>query len=230
MTSCAILIPARYESKRFPGKPLCKLHGKEMIRKVFIAASQSDHDVFVLTDDKRIADLFDPSVVIMETTEYSNGTERCAGAIKNTQFDKYDSFINVQGDMPDITADMIEDCLDWTGIDPVHTLYTDMPEELCDDPNTVKLVTAMDHCMWFGRGITGYGERHLGVYGYTRYALEKYSTLEVTKEEQIEQLEQLRWLKSGWTIGCSYVKYDGIEINEPLDAVKYNLRPKDIGP
>ena len=227
MTSCAILIPARYESKRFPGKPLCKLHGKEMIRKVFIAASQSDHDVFVLTDDKRIADLFDPSVVFMETTDYENGTERCAGAIKDKRFDKYDNFINVQGDMPDVRVDMIEDCLDWIGIDPVHTLFTDMPEELCDDPNTVKLVISnLDSAMWFGRGITGYGERHLGVYGYTREALEKYPTLKVTKEEQIEQLEQLRWLKSDWTVGCSYVEYDGIEINDPLDAVKYNLRPK----
>ena len=227
MTSCAILIPARYESKRFPGKPLCKLHGKEMIRKVFIAASQSDHDVFVLTDDKRIADLFDPSVVFMETADYENGTERCAGAIKDKRFDKYDNFINVQGDMPDVRVDMIEDCLDWIGIDPVHTLFTDMPEELCDDPNTVKLVISnLDSALWFGRGITGYGERHLGVYGYTREALEKYPTLKVTKEEQIEQLEQLRWLKSDWTVGCSYVEYDGIEINEPLDAIKYNLRPK----
>jgi len=122
---------------------------------------------------------------------------------------------------------MIEDCLDWVGIDPIHTLYTDMPEDFCDDPNTVKLVISnLDDALWFGRGITGYGEKHLGIYGYTREALEMYPTLKVTKEEEIEQLEQLRWLKSGWSIGCSYVKFDGIEINEPLDAVKYNIRPK----
>ena len=230
MTSAAILIPARYESKRFPGKPLAMLKGIPMIERVYNACMLSGRDTYVLTDDIRIGNLFPDENVIVDTSKYTNGTERCAGAIsKALKLDDYDTFINVQGDMPDVTAKMIEDCLDWVGIDPIHTLYTDMPKDVYEgdyDLNTVKLVTAMDHCMWFGRGISGYGERHLGVYGYTREALEMYPTLKVTKEEQIEQLEQLRWLKSGWTIGCSYVEYDGIEINEPLDAVKYNIRPK----
>ena len=228
MTSAAILIPARYESKRFPGKPLAMLKGIPMIERVYNACMLSGRDTYVLTDDIRIGNLFPDENVIVDTSKYTNGTERCAGAIsKALKLDDYDTFINVQGDMPDVTAKMIEDCLDWVGIDPIHTIYTDMPEDLCDDPNTVKLVISnLDDALWFGRGITGYGEKHLGIYGYTREALEMYPTLKVTKEEEIEQLEQLRWLKSGWSIGCSYVKFDGIEINHPTDAAKYNIRNK----
>ena len=228
MTLCAILIPARYESKRFPGKPLAMLKGIPMIERVYNACMLSGRDTYVLTDDIRIGNLFPDENVIIDTSKYTNGTERCAGAIsKALKLDDYDTFINVQGDMPDVTAKMIEDCMDWVGIDPIHTLYTDMPEDLCDDPNTVKLVISnLDDALWFGRGITGYGEKHLGIYGYTREALEMYPTLKVTKEEETEQLEQLRWLKSGWSIGCSYVKFDGIEINHPTDAAKYNIRNK----
>ena len=228
MTSAAILIPARYESKRFPGKPLALLKGIPMIERVYNACMLSGRDTYVLTDDIRIGNLFPDENVIIDTSKYTNGTERCAGAIsKALKLDDYDTFINVQGDMPDVTAKMIEECLDWVGIDPVHTLYTDMPEDLCDDPNTVKLVISnLDDALWFGRGITGYGEKHLGIYGYTREALEMYPTLKVTKEEETEQLEQLRWLKSGWSIGCSYVKFDGMEINHPTDAAKYNIRNK----
>ena len=228
MTSAAILIPARYESKRFPGKPLALLKGIPMIERVYNACMLSGRDTYVLTDDIRIGNLFPDENVIIDTSKYTNGTERCAGAIsKALKLDDYDTFINVQGDMPDIRVDMIEDCMDWVGIDPIHTLYTDMPEDLCDDPNTVKLViSSLDDALWFGRGITGYGKKHLGIYGYTREALEMYPTLKVTKEEEIEQLEQLRWLKSGWSIGCSYVKFDGMEINHPTDAAKYNIRNK----
>jgi len=87
-----------------------------------------------------------------------------------------------------------------------------------EDPNTVKMIKAGDQALWFGRGITGYGDWHLGIYGYRRNALEMYSTLKVTLEEDIEQLEQLRWLKNGWQIGCLSVQYNGVEINAPEDV------------
>ena len=237
MTFAAILIPARYESKRFPGKPLAELKGIPMIERTYNASVSSGIDTYVLTDDIRIGNLFPDENVIIDTTEYNNGTERCAGAVsKALKLDDYDTFINVQGDMPDVTAEMIDQCLD--RIDYPHnsdgycvsTLYTDMPEDQIDDPSVVKLVLAKDHrvtqALWFGRGMSGYGKRHLGIYGYTRKSLEMYPTLKVTKEEETEQLEQLRWLKSGWSIGCSYVKFDGMEINHPTDAAKYNIRNK----
>ena len=97
-----------------------------------------------------------------------------------------------------------------------------MSEEEQNNPGSVKLVKAGDQCLWFGRGLTGYGHWHLGVYGYVRNALEMYSKLEVTQEEEVEKLEQLRWLKNGWQIGCSQVDFSGIEINTPKDAERWN--------
>jgi 3-deoxy-manno-octulosonate cytidylyltransferase (CMP-KDO synthetase) len=131
---------------------------------------------------------------------------------------KYDQFINVQGDMPDVTLQMIERCVEWLKYYPISTVWTDMPKEMQNNPDSVKMVRAGDQCLWFGRGMTGYGHWHLGIYGYKRNPLEFYRTMEVTQEEEVEKLEQLRWLKNGWQIGCSSVYFKGIEINSPEDV------------
>ena len=222
MTSSAILIPARYASTRYPGKPLCMLDGVPMIKRVYDACTASNLPTYVLTDDMRIFNLFGPDKCWIEQIDYANGTERCAGAINNDFFKQYDKFINVQGDMPDVTLQMIERCVQWLKYYPVSTVFTHMSEEEQNNPGSVKLVKAGDQCLWFGRGLTGYGHWHLGVYGYVRNALEMYSKLEVTQEEEVEKLEQLRWLKNGWQIGCSQVDFSGIEINTPKDAERWN--------
>ena len=218
MTSTAILIPARYGSTRFPGKPLCMLDNVPMIKRVYDACSASKIPTYVLTDDVRIASVFQNTSVIIDDTDYANGTERCAGAINLDYMKKYDQFINVQGDMPDVTLQMIERCVEWLKYYPISTVWTDMPKDMQNNPDSVKMVRAGDQCLWFGRGMTGYGHWHLGIYGYRRDALDLYSDLEVTQEEEIEKLEQLRWLKSGWQIGCSSVYFKGIEINSPEDV------------
>jgi len=214
----AILIPARYGSTRFEGKPLCMLDGVPMIKRVYDACIASKIPTYVLTDDTRIAQVFNNTSVIIDDTPYENGTERCAGAVNLDYMKKYDQFINVQGDMPDVTLQMIERCVEWLKYYPISTVWTDMPEEMQNNPDSVKMVRAGDQCLWFGRGMTGYGEWHLGIYGYRRDALELYSDLEVTQEEEVEKLEQLRWLKSGWQIGCSSVQFNGTEINSPEDV------------
>ena len=220
MKSTAILIPARYGSTRFPGKPLAMLNGVPMIKRVYDACTASKIPTYVLTDNKTIAQCIQSAggKVYIDSTDYANGTERCAGAIKSNLFDEYDQFINVQGDMPDVTLQMIERCVEWLKYYPISTVWTDMPKEMQNNPDSVKMVRAGDQCLWFGRGMTGYGHWHLGIYGYRREALELYSDLEVTEEETIEQLEQLRWLKSGWQIGCSSVYFKGVEINSPEDV------------
>ncbi len=218
MTSSAILIPARYNSTRFPGKPLCMLDSVPMIKRVYDACTASKIPTYVLTDDVRIASVFQNTSVIIDDTDYANGTERCAGAINLDYMKKYDQFINVQGDMPDVTLQMIERCVEWLRYYPISTVWTDMPKEMQDDPNSVKMVRAGDQCLWFGRGMTGYGHWHLGAYGYRRDALELYPDLEITVEEETEKLEQLRWLKNGWQIGCSSVYFNGVEINSPEDV------------
>jgi 3-deoxy-manno-octulosonate cytidylyltransferase (CMP-KDO synthetase) len=225
MSKTAILIPARYGSTRFEGKPLALLNGVPMIRRVYEAAVATGYDTYVLTDDMRIFNLFGPRQCwVDQEKEYANGTERCAGAITDSNFIKYighyDNIINVQGDMPDVTLEMIEKCIEQLSYNSdVSTVYTDMPKEMQDDPNSVKMIKAYpSKALWFGRGITGYGKWHLGVYGYKRHALVAYNNLKVTQEETIEQLEQLRWLKNGWQIGCSSVYYKGVEINAPEDV------------
>jgi 3-deoxy-manno-octulosonate cytidylyltransferase (CMP-KDO synthetase) len=220
----AILIPARYGSTRLPGKPLCMLDGVPMIKRVYDACIASKIPTYVLTDDPRIASVFQNTSVIIDDTDYANGTERCAGAIKLDYMQKYNKFINVQGDMPDVTLQMIERCVEWLQYYPVSTVFTNMPEDKQNDPNSVKMVRAGDQALWFGRGMTGYGEWHLGVYGYKRNSLEMYPNLIVEREEEIEKLEQLRWLKNGWQIGCSSVYYNGVEINSPKDIVTWHIK------
>ena len=195
-----------------------------MIRRVYERCRKSGFDTYVLTDDMRIFNLFGASCCWIEEVNYANGTERCAGAIKHGFFDKYDRFINVQGDMPDVTVDMIEKCAQQLPYYPVSTVYTEMPEEEQNNPNSVKLVRGEDKALWFGRGMTGYGDWHLGVYGYRRDALNWYPSLRVTQEETVEQLEQLRWLKNGWQIGCTSVYFNGIEINSPEDVEAWHQK------
>ena len=219
MTSTAILIPARYNSSRFPGKPLCDLGGKTMIERVYETCAETGLDTYVLTDDLSIALLFNDNNCRVDTEEYNNGTERCAGALKLIK--KYDQYINVQGDMPDVTADMIETTRIQLNQYKVSTVCTMMPKEEQNNPNSVKLVRGNGKCLWFGRGMTGYGDWHLGIYGYQREALQSYPNLIGTREERIEQLEQLRWLKNGWDIGVLPVTFSGIEINTPEDVRKW---------
>jgi len=220
----AILIPARYNSTRLPGKPLAMLNGVPMIKRVYDACVASKIPTYVLTDDVRIASVFQDTSVIIDDTDYANGTERCAGAIKLDYMQKYNKFINVQGDMPDVTLDMIEKALWHLQHYPVTTVFTAMPEDNQNDPNSVKMVRAGDQALWFGRGMTGYGDWHLGVYGYRRNALEMYTNLPVEREEEVEKLEQLRWLKNGWQVGCLSVYYNGVEINSPEDVDEWHTK------
>lgn len=224
MSNTAILIPARYGSTRFPGKPLVNLGGIPMIRHVFERCRKTGIDTYVLTDDKRIAEKFFDHEVYFDLGDYQNGTERCAGAVASRIFDEYDQFINVQGDMPDVTAELIEKTEWHLKNYSVTTVFTQMPEEKQNDPSTVKMVRAGDQALWFGRGMTGYGDWHLGVYGYRKNALQAYNHLRVEKEELVESLEQLRWLKNGWQIGCLSVQFNGTEINTPEDVETWNAQ------
>ena len=194
------------------------LDGVPMIKRVYDACIASNLPTYVLTDSQDIYNVIGANC-LLDHREYENGTERCAGAMaKFDILDKYKQFINVQGDMPDVTLGMIQKTLWHLKHYPVTTVFTDMPKEMQNEPNSVKMVRAGDQALWFGRGMTGYGDWHLGIYGYRRNALEMYTNLPVEHEEIIEQLEQLRWLKSGWQIGCLSVYFNGIEINAPEDV------------
>jgi 3-deoxy-manno-octulosonate cytidylyltransferase (CMP-KDO synthetase) len=223
MTKTAILIPARYGSTRFPGKPLALLNGVPMIRRVYERCRDFGLDTYVLTDDVRVAELVPSWHTYIDKEWYENGTERCAGAVSSKTFRDYDRFINVQGDMPDVTREMIEKIDSLLKIYDVATVYAKMDSKKQNDPTTVKMIKSQDEALWFGRGITGYGDWHLGVYGYSYYALTQYTEIARPLEESIEKLEQLRWLKNGWRIGVSRVSFDGTEINTLEDLNEWNV-------
>ncbi|MDA9302471.1 hypothetical protein N9Q27_00675 [bacterium] len=220
----AILIPARYASTRFPGKPLTKLGGKTMIERVYEKCKQTGIDTYVLTDSMQIFGIFGSDVCWIDQADFSNGTERCAHAIGNDFFSAYDQFINVQGDMPDVTTDMIlrvEEIIAQSG---VATAYTDLKtRDLQFDSNTVKMVHNDVYAHWFGRGIA-WGSQHLGIYGYSKQRLLAYANSKPDTYEELEGLEQLRWLslQLGTKIAVRKVEFDGIEINTPEDAEKWN--------
>ena len=192
-----------------------------MIKRVYRACVASGIPTYVLTDDIRIASVFQNASVIIDYKGYENGTERCAGVIDIDYMQKYDQFINVQGDMPDVTQHMIEKTVWHLKHYPITTMFTKMESELQNDPNTVKMVRSGDKALWFGRGFS-YGNHHLGIYGYKRNVLEMYTGLPVTREERNEGLEQLRWLKAGYDVGCLHTEFNGLEINTPADAERWH--------
>jgi 3-deoxy-manno-octulosonate cytidylyltransferase (CMP-KDO synthetase) len=199
-----------------------------MIKRVYKACAESGIPTYILTDDVRIASVFQNASVIIDYKDYANGTARCAGAINIDYMQKYDNFINVQGDMPDVTQHMIEKTLWHLKHYPITTMWTDLQPGERLDINQVKVITAGDKALWFGRGFT-YGHHHLGIYGYRRNVLEMYSSLPVTREERNEGLEQLRWLKAGYDIGILKTVFDGIEINTPEDAEVWNDSRQSVG-
>ena len=229
MKSTAILIPARYQSERFPGKPLTLLGGVPMILRVYAECTKTGLDTYVVTDHPAVGELFDKSNVIYTSSELKNGTERCAEAAK--QLD-YEHIINVQGDMPDITPEIINTVAEHIFEGSIHTAYTDMKAELLEDPNTVKaIVDKSNFVRWFGRGFK-YGYHHLGIYGFDKSNLIRYANTPESKHEKIEKLEQLRWFDAvldDWGFFAHKVKFDGIEINTPDDAEKWNARWKSLG-
>ena len=219
----AILIPARAASTRFPDKPLALLNDVPMIRRVYDRCCMTGLDTFVLTDSKKIASLFPEGNVIIDDTDYDNGTERCCGALDKLP-NEYDYIINVQGDMPDVTQEMIKKIEFTLQYDPLATVWTDFPDKsLTDDPNSVKLIHNYSYANWFGRGFA-YGSWHLGVYGFKTSVLRLYNGLHKPPEEDIEKLEQLRWIQAGYRIALGKVLFNGVEINTQEDLKQWHSK------
>lgn len=229
MNNTAIFIPARLASTRFPEKMLADLNGKSLIRTVYDKCVATGLDTYVLTDSAQIKEEI-PAEHVRITPDANNGTERCAHgveAVSGKGFFRrasgiYKSYINVQGDMPDITEDIILAIKQ--GLDEGHevvTAYTDMAPELRTDPNSVKMIHNGTHAHWFCRASLEYGDHHLGVYGYNWRTLVSYKSMPQSQEEKIEKLEQLRFLQNGVSINIRKVDFNGMEINTPEDLEKW---------
>jgi len=217
----AILIPARYNSSRFPGKMMEKLNGVPLEEHVYNICAATGLDTYVLTDHQDIYNYMGANRCLM-TQDAENGTERCMQVIDEVL--QYDRYINVQGDMPDITEDIIRAVEKELQRSDVSTAYTPMDFNLRSDPNSVKMIHSRGRAHWFLRASLTYGDHHLGVYGYNREAKAMYNASTKYIEEDIEKLEQLRWIQNGMRIGAVEVEFDGIEINTPEDLEKWQIK------
>lgn len=221
-----IIIPARYASQRLPAKALKTIGGKPLVQHVYERACQANiADVVVATDHPSIQSVVQGfgGQCLMTPKSCATGSDRVAQALK--ELSSYDTIINLQGDLPLFNPDELSLVLKPLELGyPVATLIADMPEEKRKDPNTVKAIVTEDsqdqtvsRCHWFCRTSLNYGAFHIGVYAYTRSALEAFAKTPRAWHECQEELEQLRFLSMGYAIGASTVHDMIFEVNTPED-------------
>jgi len=242
------IIPARYASTRFPGKPLAEICGKTVIRRVYEQSRQALDTVVVATDDERIYDDVESfgGKVVMTRADHKCGTDRCLEAYQaittpawREQNDAETVVINIQGDEPFIQPEQIEtlmSCFEKEDTD-IATLVrpftkADNKEDL-EDPNTPKVDWNIEtgEARMFSRKViptNGPYYRHIGIYAYRADVLAKITQLEQSPLEIAERLEQLRWLENGFRIrvGVTDIPTIGIDTPEDLERAinwyKYN--------
>ena len=234
------IIPARYNSTRFPGKPLAMIKGKTMIQRVCEQAWKSKLDaVVVATDDIRIADevLKFGGQYVMTSPNHRSGTDRCCEAVEILE-QQYDAVINIQGDEPFIDPRHINLLVDLISRDDTQLASLakriDEEEDLFGS-NKVKVV--MDKTGWalyFSRNPIpfmhnvanekwlqkGRFYQHIGIYAYKTETLRQIAMMQPTALEMAESLEQLRWLENGLSIRMAIVAGESISIDTPDDLAK----------
>ena len=235
------IIPARYASTRFPGKPLAELCHKTVIHRVYEQAVKALDTVVVATDDERIYDAVEAfgGKVVMTRPDHRCGTERCLEAYMaittpswREQNDADTVIINIQGDEPFIQPEQIEtliDCFEKNEDTQIATLvlpFTDKnSREELEDPNRPKVdwdrKTGL--ARMFSRKVIPEGGpyyRHIGIYAYRADVLQQITKLEQSPLEIAERLEQLRWLENGYRIRVGVTNIETIGIDTPEDLAK----------
>lgn len=242
------IIPARYASTRFPGKPLADLGGMTVIERVYRQASIELDDVWVATDDSRIFSAVESfgGKVVMTSPDHRSGTDRCREAYDNIGSDA-DVIINIQGDEPFIAPlqlRQIKACFDDAATD-IATLVRPFPAsgsiEALENPNSPKVAVGADgRALMFSRSVIPFIrgiERsqwpsshqfytHIGMYAYRAKALHEITLLQPSPLELAESLEQLRWLENGYTIkvGVSDTLTIGIDTPDDLESARIFLQ------
>jgi 3-deoxy-manno-octulosonate cytidylyltransferase (CMP-KDO synthetase) len=236
------IIPARYASTRFPGKPLADINGISMIRRVYEQASKSAllEKVIVATDDQRIYDHVAcfGGLVSMTSSDHQSGTSRCFEVIKKITGNPPEVVINIQGDEPFIDPLQIDKIAGLFANESVQiaTLIKKItsPNELFN-PNVVKVVTGNDHtALYFSRWPIPFlrGEdqqnwldkttffKHIGIYAYRTTVLAEIVNFPPSKLEAAESLEQLRWIENGKIIHTAETDLEGFAVDTPEDLAK----------
>lgn len=245
------IIPARYASTRFPGKPLAILGGKTVIQRVYEQASKALDEVYVATDDDRILDAVESfgGKAVMTSSSHRSGTDRCHEAFTKIGQGQ-DVIVNIQGDEPFIQESQIEALKACFG-DPATQIATLVkPFTVTDglsaleNPNSPKVVVDKDmNALYFSRSVIPYLRgidkdewlskhvfyKHIGLYAYRAEVLKQITALPQSKLEVAESLEQLRWLDNGYTIkvGITDVETVGIDTPEDLERAERKLRTKN---
>ena len=224
------IIPSRYDSNRFPGKPLLDLGGKSMVQRVYEQAQKSKlEQVIVATDDERIynAVVNFGGKAVMTSSEHFSGTDRCLEALQKTT-GNFDCVINIQGDEPFIHPEQIKKiahCLQQknTQIATLGKAITRKNDVL--DINSPKvffneqmLATSFEREVDFDSNTKYY--HHVGIYGYTSKTLTEITHLQPTKNELKKNLEQLRWLENGYNIRVEITEHSSFSIDTPEDIKK----------
>ena len=233
------IIPARYASTRFPGKPLADILGQPMIQRVYERASQVLDTVVVATDDQRIYDAVVQfgGRVVMTSENHKTGTDRCYEALTKLP-ETYDVVINIQGDEPFIAIDQIEALKNCFVSDQIQLATLVKPfdantsiDEL-ENPNTPKVILSQaGEAICFSRSVIPYLRgveksqwaaahtyyKHIGIYAYRTDILAQITKMTQTPLEQAESLEQLRWLENGLHIHVAITHSDNHSIDTPED-------------
>lgn len=230
------IIPARYASTRFPGKPLALLGGKPVIQHVYEKVAAVLEAAYVATDDERIYDVVKSfgGQVVMTRTDHKSGTDRIEEAIEKIG-GKWDVVVNVQGDEPFVAKsqlDTICHCFDdpTTQIATLGKPFESM--EAVQNPNSPKIVVDnMGFAMYFSRSVIPYVRgkeksswlthypflKHLGIYAYRKDVLRQVTQLPQSSLEIAESLEQLRWLQNGFKIKVGTTDVETVGIDTPQD-------------
>ena len=230
------IIPARYASTRFPGKPLAVLGGKTVIQRVYEQVSSVLSEVYVATDDARIFQCVESfgGKAVMTRTDHKSGTDRIQEAVEKIASEA-DVIINVQGDEPFIHPSQIKTLMQLFDAPETHIGTLGKPfdsMEAVDNPNSPKIVTDnRGFALYFSRSIIPYirgkvreewfGEypflKHLGIYAYRREVLKEVTQLPQSSLEKSESLEQLRWLQNGYRIRVGLTDIETVGIDTPED-------------
>ena len=232
------IIPSRFASTRFPGKPLAMIKGKTMIRRVCEQAWKSKLDaVVVATDDMRIADevLTFGGQYVMTDPNHQSGTDRCREALDMLE-KQYDAVVNIQGDEPFIDPRQINALIDLISQDEVKIASLArriFDEDALFSPNTVKVVMDNDrNALYFSRSTIPYLRNvaredwlskcdfYQHIYAYKAETLCQIAEMQPTVLEQAESLEQLRWLENGLSIRMAITQVENISIDLPDDLFK----------
>ena len=237
------IIPARYASTRFPGKPLTMINGKSMIQRVYEQSMKSEllADVVVATDDQRIYDavMAFGGKVMMTSSEHNSGTDRCCEIVEKIG-NKYDAVVNIQGDEPFINPEQINQIASLIATEESQIASLCKPikdEDELFDENVVKVVFDKNFkALYFSRQTIPFLRKveknekswmeqrtfykHIGIYAYKADVLKEIAQLRQSGLELSECLEQLRWLENSYSIKMGITEYESYSIDTPQDVEK----------